>query len=45
MFEPAKIAEAFLTESRIDLMSAKLLFDKGIIAEPCILPSNLQRKR
>lgn len=30
MFEPAKIAEAFLTESRIDLMSAKLLFDKGI---------------
>lgn len=30
MFEPKKIAEAFLAESKIDLQSAKLLFEKGI---------------
>ncbi|MDO9096750.1 MAG: HEPN domain-containing protein [Candidatus Methanoperedens sp.] len=30
MFEPAKISNAFLTESRLDLLSAKLLFDKEI---------------
>ncbi len=30
MFEATKIAEAFLAESRIDLISAELLFDKGI---------------
>ena len=30
MFEPAKISDAFLTESRLDLLSAKLLFDKEI---------------
>ena len=30
MFEPSKISDAFLTESRLDLLSAKLLFDKEI---------------
>lgn len=30
MFEPAKISDAFITESRLDLLSAKLLFDKEI---------------
>lgn len=30
MFESTKIAEAFLAESKIDLISAQLLFDKGI---------------
>ena len=30
MFEPAEISDAFLTESRLDLLSAKLLFDKEI---------------
>lgn len=28
MFEPAKISDAFITESRLDLLSAKFLFDK-----------------
>ncbi len=31
MFEPSKISDAFLTESRLDLLSAKLLFDKGTL--------------
>ncbi|MBU4140179.1 MAG: HEPN domain-containing protein, partial [Euryarchaeota archaeon] len=30
MFEPVKISDAFITESRLDLLSAKLLFDKEI---------------
>jgi HEPN domain-containing protein len=30
MFESLKIASAFLTESKLDLQSAKLLFEKGI---------------
>jgi HEPN domain-containing protein len=30
MFEPGKISDAFITESRLDLLSAKLLFEKGI---------------
>ncbi|VVB84471.1 HEPN domain protein [uncultured archaeon] len=30
MFEATKIAEAFLAESEIDLVSAELLFGKGI---------------
>ncbi len=30
MFETAKISDAFITESRLDLLSAKLLFDKEI---------------
>ena len=30
MFEPAKISDAFITESRLDMLSAKLLFDKEI---------------
>ncbi|MFA4955623.1 MAG: hypothetical protein WC556_01455 [Candidatus Methanoperedens sp.] len=30
MFEFSKIASAFLTESKLDLKSAKLLFDNGI---------------
>ncbi len=30
MFEHSKISDAFLAESRLDLLSAKLLFEKGI---------------
>ncbi|MDP2844999.1 MAG: HEPN domain-containing protein [Candidatus Methanoperedens sp.] len=30
MFESTKIAKAFIAESKIDLISAQLLFDKGI---------------
>jgi HEPN domain-containing protein len=30
MFNPVKISDAFITESRLDLLSAKLLFDKEI---------------
>ncbi|GFO96014.1 hypothetical protein ig2599ANME_0198 [groundwater metagenome] len=30
MFEASKISDAFLSESRLDLLSANLLFEKGI---------------
>ena len=30
MFESSKIASAFLIESKLDMQSAKLLYEKGI---------------
>ena len=36
MFELAKISDAFIIESRLDLLSAKLLFDKGNLQQSYI---------
>lgn len=44
MLDPSKIADAFLAESKLDLASAKLLFDNGIYSRAIYFASQSSEK-